>query len=121
MRRQERPGPAGDLEGVVAKWLCDFLGSEAELFAAIEATIDDANDRATLLTRSTALSQEWISLAPPRRKEIMLALIDRATISPDTLKIHLCPQRIVEILSGSNGPMTLQGEIASTITITLPA
>jgi site-specific DNA recombinase len=118
--------PAADLEGLVAKRLCRFLGSNAELFAAIETIVSDATDRAGLLARGAALSREWAELAPPDKKAILQGLVDCITLKPDRLEIAISPHRIVELLEDSDlrapGRSTGQppsGNTSSTLALSL--
>ena len=115
--------PAGDLEGLVAKRLCQFFGSEAELFAAIETMVDDANDRADLLKNGAALQQEWSKHEPAHTREILVKLVERIVLKLEGLEMRLYRQRTLELLSDRlTDPATLliPGDADSTITLTLP-
>ncbi len=116
--------PAGDLESLVAKRLCQFLGSEAELFAAIEPTFGDANDRVYLLSQGAVLAGRWAQLAPAEKRKILRTLLDRVRLHRHKLEIGLRPQRIVDVLVGEEMdrfPSSLfPGNVTATITLTLP-
>ena len=66
-RRQAPRGrrvPAADLERLIEERLTRFLGSEVEVFGAIEPLVGDVNDCSDVVARAADLARRWPGLAP---------------------------------------------------------
>ena len=113
--------PAGDVEGLVEDRLRQFLASETELYAAIEAEVADANDRAGLISRATDLSRQWPDLEPSRKRAILIALLDRVDLLRETVKIRLRPARVPAVLDDPPRPSRSPEGSEPTVTLTVPA
>ena len=90
--------PAGDLESLVEERLLQFLGSQSEVFAAIESLGEDANECSRLVTHAAELAGRWPKLAPADKRAHLIALIDRINLQPETLEIELLLRRLLSIL-----------------------
>ena len=116
--------PAGDLETLVEERLRQFLGSESEVFGAIEPLGEDVNECSQLVTRAAELAGRWPKLAPADKRAHLIALIDRIDLQRETLEIHLLPGRLLSILRDGNDRQDWtrsREDSESIITFTVPA
>jgi len=113
--------PAGDVEGLVEDRLRQFLANEAELFAAIEAEVTDAKDRANLMARAAELSRQWPDLEPCRKRTILIMLVERIDLLRETLTIHLRPARVPTIIDDPPRPSRPFEESEPPVILTVPA
>lgn len=102
--------PAGDVEGLVEERLRCFLLSGSEVLAALEpgagATRDpeDSDTSSDLVAHAAALAQAWPALPPSERRRILLALIQRVDLMPQSLEIRFLPERLASVLGGAPRP-----------------
>jgi hypothetical protein len=90
--------PAGDLEALIEDRLRRFLTSKADLFAALQPLVADADECADLVTRAAGLAERWPSLAAAERRAILTRLVDRIDLLRETLEIRILPGRLALVL-----------------------
>jgi DNA invertase Pin-like site-specific DNA recombinase len=126
-RRQAPRGrrvPAGDLERLIEERLTRFLGSDSEIFGAVEPLVGDVNDCTDVVCRAAGLAQRWPDLDPAERRAILTTLVDRIDLLRETVEIRICPGRLPAILRAEDGPRDLKRTPdinEPTITFTVPA
>ena len=94
--------PAADLETLVEDRLLQFLSNTTSVFEAIEGHVTDANRRADIATRATALAGRWKALPPTEKRSILLSLVERIDVLRDSLEIRIQPGRLPKILGDEN-------------------
>jgi DNA invertase Pin-like site-specific DNA recombinase len=92
--------PAGDVERLVAERLCQFLSSEAEVFATLGSGTGDAAVQRGLLDRAARLARGWAALSEPQRRTTLRDLLARVELHADRLDLHLLPSRLADLLRG---------------------
>jgi site-specific DNA recombinase len=116
--------PAGDLERLIEERLTRFLGSDSEIFGAVEPLVGDVNDCTDVVARAAGLAQRWCDLDPAGRRAILTILVDRIDLLRETVEIRICPGRLPAILRAEDGPRNLKHTPdinEPTITFTVPA
>jgi hypothetical protein len=96
--------PAGDLEGLVEDRLRQFLGSEAEMFGAIESLVADVSECTELVGRAADLARRWPGLAPAEKRAVLATLVDRIDLMRKTLEIRILPGRLPSVLDDEREP-----------------
>jgi DNA invertase Pin-like site-specific DNA recombinase len=91
---QGRRVPAEDVERLVEKRLCRFLGDDAEMFGAIEATVPDAHQRVEVMARAAETAAEWNDLSAEERRAHLLRIVERIDLLLERIDIHVLPDRL---------------------------
>jgi hypothetical protein len=81
--------PARDLEQLVWDRLASFLGSETELFAALENSIPDHRERQRFLQSAALVAREWQDVPHERRRVALNRVIGRIDLSTTTVVISI--------------------------------
>ncbi len=92
--------PAHDLEQLVIGQVRRFLTDEAALFAALDRTIPGIAERRKVLDQASRLARDWPRLAAAEARRILLGLLERVSLHPDRIDIHLRPDHLPKVLSG---------------------
>ncbi len=94
------------------------------MFAALEHSVGDAIERAGLVSRAAELGRTWLGLPQTERRAILLTLVGRIQIRPDTLEIHVLPHRFPALLN-NDGTETVASATSDTchqsLVLTVPA
>jgi site-specific DNA recombinase len=88
--------PAADLEGLVENRLRQFLASATEVFGAL-SEIMAAGEAQSIVARAAELAGQWPSLPPDRKRAILMTLVDRIELGPETLEIRIRPRRLPDL------------------------
>jgi site-specific DNA recombinase len=116
--------PAGDLESLVEDRLRQFLGCEADVFAATEAGTGDANEHMAIVAGAADLARRWPDLEPAGKRAVLTTLVDRIDLLRETLEIRIRPGRLPAVPSDRGDPpdrMRPADSDQRTITFTVPA
>ncbi len=93
--------PAGDLEGLVETRVQQFLTSKTDVMDAMAAgglQSIAAHECDELFNRARTLAEGWTSQTPAQRRSMLTTLINRVTLFPDRLELHLSPEGLKAIL-----------------------
>ena len=72
------------------------------MLAALEPEAEDRSEGAYAVTQSAAeFAERWPELPPSERRRILLTLIQRVDLMPQSLEIRFLPARLVSVLRGT--------------------
>jgi site-specific DNA recombinase len=94
--------PAKELEAAVLQAIHDFLGDELRVVAALQ--LDDATpDRLrAAIAKAAVVSDALRDGVPDRRRQLVTALIERVTLSPDALRIEIKRSCLARVLKADD-------------------
>jgi site-specific DNA recombinase len=120
--------PARDLEQLVWDRMASFLGSETELFSALESAVPDARERRRILQSAPSITHEWTNLRPAERRTALTRILDRIELSPTRISIVIDMTRVRGALSAGSAMPTSDASLDETtssgneelVTVTIP-
>jgi len=115
--------PANDLEALVEDRLRRFLGSQSELFDAAEPLVAEVAEGTDLVARAAELARRWPGLAPAEKRAILMKVIERIDLLPETLGVQIRPAVLLSALTAGDGQTWTQRmeNDEHTVTLTIPA
>ena len=99
-RSRRRRIPARNLETVVLNRLRIFLANRAEILDAIDNEADHGQGH--LIERARQIAEELGAQAPEKIRAILMALVHRVEIGPDSVKIDVSRSSLAALLSASS-------------------
>jgi site-specific DNA recombinase len=97
--------PAGDLENVVIERLRTFFSGRGELLDAIEGENLDRSGRGYLIPRGRQIADE-LGEKPDKNRAIVAAMVRRVEVLPDSVKVHLSREQLMELLNSDSKEWT---------------
>ena len=94
--------PAGDIEGLVERYIVQMLKRQSGLHNMLEPTITNALERQSLVTNASQLAAKWPRLGASAKRIILNQLVARIDIKPDSIALQICPHQLPNILRGED-------------------
>jgi DNA invertase Pin-like site-specific DNA recombinase len=114
--------PASDLEGLIEERFTTFLADDAEVFATVEAYVDDISERKRIIEQAAALAQSWAELDPGTRKTMLQTIVHRIEVHPGNVVLEIRPQRLAQIVDPNPElALTTDGDDVDSLTLVIPA
>lgn len=95
--------PAHDIESIVGRRLCAFLGSAQEVRSALKQSGDDAPTQQMLITAAKTYSTGWAKAAPIAIRKFLLAIVSKITIEDSRTRISLRKSELRSVLLNPKG------------------
>jgi site-specific DNA recombinase len=114
--------PAGNLDTIVMERLQRLLSSRGELLDAIAGTSSGRTGQGQLIQRGRQIA-DALGKKMEQHRSIVTALVRRVEIGPDSVKVDVCQDRLVALLSSNDLDFTNDRPIDSSdhvLTLTAP-
>ncbi len=98
--------PAGDIEGLVERYIVQLLKRQSSLHDMLESYVSNALERQSLTIAASQLAVRWPRMGASAKRIILNQLVARIDIKPDTIKLQICPQQLPNILKPEDAPST---------------
>jgi site-specific DNA recombinase len=112
-----RRTPAGEIEQLVTKRICEMFQDQALILDNVTAHTNDPAEQKWLMDKIQNLASEWPNKTPAETRQLLLALTIRIDVHPEQVNIQIRPSALMQIAAEKNLTPLVTNEPAISLSV----